>query len=266
MAFPGAVATTVDHYLHRSRRSYLNPYFSKRAIYALEPSIRERITKLCQRFETLMAEKQVVVLDKAFSALTADIITHYIYGEHYDYLDIPDFTTTLNSVFYDIAKGANFARFFPSFALLRKLPLRILRILSPGIADLLLHQEDIKNHMTAIMLDTQSKNSNSGMLESLVHDNIPAEERQLNRILNEGAVILLAGTETTARTLSVAFFYLLQDTTHLASIRTEVNAVRSFGKTPSLSELEHLPYLVSQSTEVVLRGLDSINRSIREVS
>ncbi|GAO14689.1 uncharacterized protein UV8b_04626 [Ustilaginoidea virens] len=244
LAFPGSLVTTVDHHLHRVRRGYLNPYFSKRSLHALETTVRERIGRLCQRLESLAATDEVVILDRAFGAMTADIITKYLYGEHYDYLGSPGFFVALTEMFYEITGGANLARFLPSTAiLLRKLPISILRRFSPGAATLLTHQQDIHRRMAALMADENARKANSGMLTSLLDDDIPAEEKGVTRILNEGIVILIAGTETTARSISVGLFYLLQDKEHIRKLREEIGAIRTSDETPPLSELERLPYL-----------------------
>lgn len=80
---PASTAATVDHDLHRARRGYLNPYFSKRSMVGLVLVIHERVGKLCMRLEEAMHQGQVISLDGAFSALTADVITLRFYGQHF---------------------------------------------------------------------------------------------------------------------------------------------------------------------------------------
>ena len=81
-AVPQASLATVDHDHHRLRRSIMNPYFSKRAVVQREALVHEKIDRLFTRLRDL----EVVDFDVAFAALTADIITHILYGQDFDYL------------------------------------------------------------------------------------------------------------------------------------------------------------------------------------
>ncbi|CRK12641.1 hypothetical protein BN1708_017156, partial [Verticillium longisporum] len=47
---PGSSFSTVAHDLHHLRRSALNPFFSARAVTALEPVLRAKVDKLAARF------------------------------------------------------------------------------------------------------------------------------------------------------------------------------------------------------------------------
>jgi cytochrome P450 len=68
---PGSILATVGHDLHRLRRGVLNPFFSKRVIASKEVEIREKIERLCRRFEMASESGEVLRVDVAYSALVS---------------------------------------------------------------------------------------------------------------------------------------------------------------------------------------------------
>ena len=84
------------------------------------------------------------------------------------------------------------------------------------------------------------------MFTALADPDLPAEERTLARLEDEGFVVLAAGTETTAYSLSVTLFHLLDNLDVLSKLYEEVKTVMPSPSTqPPLAVLENLPLLVS---------------------
>jgi hypothetical protein len=92
---------------------------------------------------------------------------------------------------------------------------------------------------------TESSKEVRTMFDSLTDPKLPACERTMSRIHDEG-MILLSGTEPTANALTVAAFHIINQKGILTIIRAEARA-NGLGdvKKASLAELEQLPYLVS---------------------
>lgn len=86
MGQPDATVATVDHDQHRVRRGYLSHHYSKRAVDALIPLISERIETLCARLEGVLKAGSRISLDKAFAAMTADVVYTQFFGARVDYL------------------------------------------------------------------------------------------------------------------------------------------------------------------------------------
>ncbi|KJZ68590.1 Trichodiene oxygenase [Hirsutella minnesotensis 3608] len=245
-AVPGSLAATIDHHQHRARRAYLNPYFSKRSIAAMEPLMYERLDRLCQHLEGSMEEGgKVVGLDSAFSALTADIITKRFYGEHFDYLGVPDHKIVVTDAFIGITRIFNFARFFPTLvSVFKKLPIPLIRLILPPVAELLGWQENVREKILTSIERNSTIDSKSIIISAFADGNIPAEERKIDRLLSEGSTILFGGTETTSRALSLGMFYLLSDMSQLIKLREELDTLPfSSNNNYSMSQLESLPYL-----------------------
>jgi cytochrome P450 len=248
-AVPASVAATIDHTHHRSRRGYMNPYFSKRAIVSLEPMIHERISALCRRMDEACEEGIPINLDRAFSAMTADIITTRFYGYHYNYLGLPDMLCSVREAFLGVSTIFHLARFVPSvIPILKRLPTAIIRCILPSVADFLELQDSIKANIVKTLQggDMDEASSRSVIIEALGDKRIPASERALDRLLDEGTVIIFAGTETSSRALAVAMFYLLDDMTMIDMLRDELLQLKETADEQlTLQQLESLPYLVS---------------------
>ncbi|KAE8356476.1 Trichodiene oxygenase [Aspergillus coremiiformis] len=263
---PAATAATVDHDQHRKRRGYLNPYFAKRAITGLEPTIHERVGKLLSRFDEHMKANQVLTLDGVFAALTADVITSRFYGQNQDYLGISDFHFVVRDGFLGLTRVYHLSRFLPSVVtLLKSMPYWVIRMILPPVADLLVMRDEIKERGVGEFLKSQTSDSKSSVLVgALGNPHIPAHERTVDRVLDEGTVILFAGTETTSRTLAITMFYLLSNPDVLKKLRDELDTLPpSEGNEYSLTQLENLPYLSGVIYEGFRLAYGPISRSSR---
>ena len=256
---PQAVLATVDHDLHRVRRGLLSSYFSKRSIVGLEPTIHERISRLCTRLEECKQQAQVVDLDSAFAALTADIVTCYFYGSHLDCLGNKSFKFAMRDAILGLIGFYHVTRFLPTLAsTIKKLPIAVVQLINPGAADMLRFQAEIERNVQSSLDDDdddgdgdeKSTKPKAVIVEALKDSNIPPEERTIHRMVDEGTTIIFAGTETTARALSVSMFHLLNNKLLLQELRKELMSLPPVeDHAYQLSQLETLPYLVIRPTE-----------------
>lgn len=69
---------------------------------------------------------------------------------------------------------------------------------------------------------------------------LPAPEKSLLRLEQEGALLVLAGTESPARSLLVLFYHLSTNPSVLCKLRNELNTVPA---STSWTQLQQLPYL-----------------------
>ncbi|THY33597.1 hypothetical protein D6D01_02197 [Aureobasidium pullulans] len=244
---PSSVAATIDHRLHRARRGYMNPYFAKRAIAELAPMIKERVSKLNSRLHEALETKRHVSLDRALAAMTADIITTRFYGEHFDYLGFPDFQMPIRDAFFGVSTIFHFGRFFPALiTALRKLPIPIIAKILPSVADFLRFEKEIKRRIDQMLNNEElaEKSKGSIILQALNDERIPESERSLARLLDEGLVIIFAGTETSSRALAVTMYHLLSDKDIIVRMRQELATIKRCDENGfSLQDLESLPYL-----------------------
>lgn len=246
---PTSTFATVSHNHHRLRRSALNPFFSKRAVSGAESLIWEKIERLCQRLQSACRTGAVLRLDAAYMALTMDIITHYAYGESYNYLAEEDFKLEWkNTVIGGSASGALIRQFPWAFPIMKSAPLALLRHAAPEAALLLQWQRMVRRQVDTILLNDRSgKKANGTIFQALLDSDLPAVEKSADRLQDEGQTLVGAGSETTAKTLTIITFYLLDDKTKLERLRAELQDVplRPGLDGSFLSQLDQLPYLVS---------------------
>ena len=69
---------------------------------------------------------------------------------------------------------------------------------------------------------------------------LPPQEKSLLRLEQEGTLLVLAGTESPAKTLTIIFFHLAANHSVLTKLRTELDTAPS---PASWTQLEQLPYL-----------------------
>jgi len=75
---------------------------------------------------------------------------------------------------------------------------------------------------------------------------VPAEEKTIDRLTEEGILFVVAGNETTGNALSIMTFHLLNNPNILQKLKKElIHAMPDPVVPASWQELEKLPYLVS---------------------
>lgn len=251
---PSSLVATISHDHHRIRRSFLSNYFSKRSIASLTPYIHQKVDQLIHRFEEAFRMDTVLQLQLDFAALTADVITHYSYGWSYGYLD--DINSSKGNDLVDAVSGLmcmfHINRFLPFLiTIFRAAPPSLLRWLQPSMADLF----DVKTRLRQQARDAlqkkavetaEDKGARTTIFDTLTSFDVPREERTLDRLEDESALLLGAGTETTARVITVAMFYIMSDKDVTRKLREELKTVLPTPTSKaSWTHLEKLPYLVS---------------------
>ncbi|OKL59413.1 hypothetical protein UA08_05083 [Talaromyces atroroseus] len=243
---PASTFATVSHDLHRIRRSALNPFFSKRAVYInAEQLIRDKLEMLCQRFSQACETQEVVRLDAAYMALTMDIITHYAFGKSYDYLAEPDFKLEWKeTVVGGSASGAVIRQLPWAFGIMKLLPLWLLSKIAREASLLLQWQQMVRQQVDAIIDKNRTGHKSNGTIfQALLDSDLSPEEKNADRLQDEAQTLVGAGSETTAKVLSIVTFYLLRNKEMLERLRQELSTVGLDSDKSPLSQIEQLPYL-----------------------
>jgi len=83
-------------------------------------------------------------------------------------------------------------------------------------------------------------------------EKLPAEEKTSKRLSDDGAILVVAASETPAKVLAIIHYHLMNKPAIMQKLRAELRAEMGNGKTiPSLNQLEKLPYL----TAILQEGL-----------
>ncbi|KAF7588956.1 hypothetical protein BBP40_004997 [Aspergillus hancockii] len=237
---PESMIATIGHSHHNLRRKILNKFFSKRSISNIQKLIRDKIEGLMGHFTKAHREKSVVNLYVAFSSLTADIISNDAYGTDYCFLDDVDRPNDVKVAAESLGPYGHILRLLPfDSPRLRRIPLNVMENFLPRAAKVTRLQERIGQQSKEAMSEQDT------LFASLNDPSLPAAERTLDWLQDEGFVLLGAGTETTSWALSTIMFYILKDKYIFFQLHEEVKAVMPQpNDVPNLSELETLPLLV----------------------
>jgi len=248
---PTSMVATTSHELHRFRRGLLNNFFSKRSVLALSSIIQEKLSKLMQRLETTYHDDNDAIfqLDNVYAALTADIISDYSWGESAGYLDDANFNNDIREALNEISEFSHINRFFPILStIMRAMPRRVLGWIRPGAMAVL----DMQDTITRSSVRNSRNSEKKTIFDALTNPAVPFEERSPRRLQDEGLIVVIGGTETTARVLTLGSHYIFRDCQLLLRLRNELRAVMPTPTTkPSWSDLEKLPYLVSQHYDYI---------------
>lgn len=240
----GTAFASITTESHRQRRAPLERFFSKQAITNMEPTIQKSVQQLSDRLRGAYQSQQVVSLDAAFAGLTSDIIHQYGLGIDSGNLEQEDFNESVRDGINALFKMTHFLHFFPILqTIFNSLPLWALQKMSP-YAYALTSQKTFIRHRVMDELHGQ-RTGKTPVIESLAGANVPSHLRGLERLTNEGFSMVVGGTETTARSLSVGIYHLLSDDRIQVKLRKELRSVMPTPEPcPTWNQLEQLPYLV----------------------
>ncbi|KAL4744321.1 hypothetical protein BDW72DRAFT_212832 [Aspergillus terricola var. indicus] len=250
---PTSMIATVDHEHHRLRRGILSSFFSKRSIRDISSLIKRRVQRLMERLLGFYQTESEVDLSAAFAALTADIITTYSYGESFNFLEDESFHSEVRNAIMETEKLDHISRLFPVvLTIIRHVPVWAFAIVKPATAVVAGIQKRVAEKSAKALRMTASSKEERTMFDALTDPKLPACERTLSRIHDEGMILLSGGTEPTANALTVAAFHIINQKDILTTMRAEVRA-SGIGdvKKASLTELEQLPYLTAVVNEAL---------------
>ncbi|EIT74394.1 hypothetical protein AO1008_03986 [Aspergillus oryzae 100-8] len=224
------------------RREALPPFFSKRNVLWLESVITEKVNQLCG-----------LTAKHAATKTPCSVVNNFLFAHQTDVLADEQEAARLRHNSHELLKGINMNKHFPWIPdTLEALPqLLTSPTMLPGLIDMLELFDRVRAELTTIITRISSNTSgekesiNTGakgsVYESVLDSpNLPASEKALLRLEQEGALLTLAGTESPAQTLNIIFYHLLANPSLLAKLREELATL------PTLStwiQLEQLPYL-----------------------
>jgi cytochrome P450 len=246
---PNASFGTVQHNQHRVRRGVLNPFFSKRSVVELSPIIQSKISHLLDRLRILKGAGEPVDLVLAYTALTVDIITEYAFARSMDNLDRLDWGRSWHKLVRDSSRLFHTGKQFPRLIrALFSLPDSVAQAMNPDLALFGVLHKMMRDNIEEVR---RSKGAaSSGRHRTIFHEllfdsDLPPEDLAMDRLVDEGVSVVVAGSVTVAHTLYRTSFELLSNPSKLATLRDEfaAHAAGSGGRPLSLQQLEQLPYL-----------------------
>ncbi len=224
------------------------------------------MNKLCDAIGAYSQSGQPVELHTAYVALTLDFISHYAFGESFGLLERRGFSPAWKRALIDSIEAGRVVRYFPWLAdIMKTLPESLVVALNKPIA-VFLHMQKVRNEIPPTFPKFYSakrvqdvrkqvegvfrrkwdpEKANKTIFEALLDSDLPPQEKTVDRLLGEGFILVGAGGETTAHTLAVLSFHLLNNPEILKKLRAELVEVMPDPCSPvSWQQLEQLPFLV----------------------
>ncbi|KAF1999717.1 cytochrome P450 [Amniculicola lignicola CBS 123094] len=236
----------ISHSLHRIRRGALSPFFSKQAVVRLEPFVQERVNRLCAFLKESREAKEVVNMCTAYAGLATDIVSAYSFGRHSNLVGDQAASAKWDSVLQSVVEANITLRHMPWLgAILMRLPDPIAGLISEPISFLGKFLKDMKAQVEATLAQKGEKSTeHRTIFEELRDSKLPPEERTVARLVDEAAIVVGAGSHTTAHTLAMMTYHLLNTPASLEKLLADLDsAMPDPNICLSWQELEQLPYL-----------------------
>ncbi|MCJ1267522.1 hypothetical protein MMC22_007407 [Lobaria immixta] len=240
-----SVGATLGHDLHRKRREALNPFFSKKSVTSLEPIISQKVQQLQHRLEDHTKQQTPINLSDVYFAFAMDVVSRYSFGHDNKLLEDAARSANLRENLSKLLLGVKFNQHFPWIVDgLEMLPVSLGKcLMPPGVLEMMEFSTRIRTEIQQVLDDrsTDSKGKERSIFYEL-RDNpsLPPSEKSLLRLEHEGTLLVMAGTESTAKSMTIAHFHLLANPQCMSKLRAELRTVPA---TASWTELEQLPYL-----------------------
>lgn len=217
--------------------------------------IKAKVDQLIQRLKSTAKDGTVLPLQRVFAAFTADVVTVCCYGASHDYLKQEVFQNQMIDAINYVMSMCHINKFLPLIPkLLRIIPISLLQAAGVYMADVIAVRDLIRKQASESLQQKENgldkiAPSPQNVFDMLASADVPPQEKTLRRLEEEGAAIFGAGTETTARALTVAMFHLISNDSMMYKLRDELKQVIPTPTTqPTWTELEQLPYLVGISS------------------
>ncbi|KAH7398962.1 cytochrome P450 [Phaeosphaeria sp. MPI-PUGE-AT-0046c] len=238
---------TVDHDLHRLRRIPLAKFFSRSMIARLEPELHVLVQKLCSKLLAQSGDDEPFDITMAYSCFTSDAISGYSFGQSFGLLDQKGWYPNFREPTASILRPVFIFRFFPWTKASAGLGKYLVDYVPVDIAMFIRTLQielPARVHQAKADLDAGITYERPTIFASLLQSDLQILDKEPQRLADEAAAVIGAGTETTSWALSVMTYHLLKKPELLAKLTAELKTVVNDPQNlPDWTVLESLPYL-----------------------
>lgn len=265
-----SVAAAEDFHLHKMRRDALNPFFTQKFVLSMEDAIAEKCTAAIELISSGLATEAPVNLSDIYFAFSNDLVKNFCFGTDNDLLSDLSEANRQRISLMRLLTGVKFTRSFGWFIdmISSVLPAAYRRrAIPPAVTDLINFKNQAGQDIEAVLADVKDKNRGRGSVFYELRDNedLPSHEKTVPRLQDEATILVMAGTESLAKSLQYASYYLLANPRMLQKLRDELSEARktSADNTLDLPVLLGLPYLTATIQETNRLTFGVTNRMLR---
>ena len=181
----------------------------------------------------------------------------YAYGRSDYRLERDDFGPDFHNAALESGKSAGLLKqMIWILHLMQSLPEWLAVLLSPSIDSVICIQRQVEQQIMQIKAQPRSTYcdlSHPTLFHEILQSNLPESDKSVNRLKDEAAIIVGAGTLTTSWALSLATYHLLASPRILRKLKTELLSAARVSDDPNipLSVLDSLPYLAAVIQETL---------------
>lgn len=235
----GLVASTGD--LWRGQRKLMSPFFTPRGVQAYADIMLRDGAKLFERWERLAASGQTVEMGEEMTLVTAAIILKALFSTETDeaIVEMRDTVETMIAFTNARQAGINLPLWVPTRSNRRYQAARdkVYAYIEALIAQRRAMPEDSwPDDLLTRLMQARDEETGEPMAEHLLRD--------------ESITLFFAGHETTARTMSAAWYALASNPEAANRLHQELDAVLG-DRYPTVEDLHRLPYTLQVIKEVL---------------
>jgi len=233
----------VANEVHHARfRKIFSPFFSDKSLRQNEAVIVKNIDLLIRRLKSQIKNtNEAADMVKWYNWTTFDIIGDLIYGKSFECLENSEYHPWLAVVLQNI-RLSSYVALMERYSILKKL---IMSTLPKSLLEKRsMHLEVIREKCGRL---SDSKNPNS-IIGSLAGTNPPLTTSELEANL---ALMTMAGSETSATTMSAATYYLATNKAAASKVSAEITAAFPRESDISWAAVQKLPYLTAVIKETL---------------
>lgn len=254
-----SLLATIDHDVHRRRRSAYANYFSKQSIQRYSAVIQGTVDKLCAKMEETVRDEKKINLMHAYSAMTGDVVTAYCFPKSYGLLDQPDFAPDFYNLWVSILSNSHVLKQFPwMFPLMLSFPEWFVDRFLPDIAVTNKWHREWRKQIQDVKSgadhdDREKRGGRPSIFETLLDSDLPPFDKSISRLVEDAQTLVGAGSITTSFALALGTYYIASDPNVHEKLMSELETAMPSPRKPSLTlgELEKLPYLTAVYFEIL---------------
>ncbi|GES60363.1 cytochrome P450 [Aspergillus terreus] len=247
LGYPESLISILDPAKHRNFRNTIAPLFSPASINLYAPRIHQLILKTASKIAEGLETGQPISIQRLFRCFGVDMVYVTLFGRSDEFVEK---YTQSHGLIESMDQFTDRMWLIKHFPFLNKFTQRLpSRFQLPGYARFLKQCENW-------VKETQARRAKGQMTTeegiTTVFDAMlqPSEEndhrsRTLTELIDEAALLIIAGSDTSAYTLTCATYYLLTTPLALAALREELDSAKSSIQECNWGEIRKLPYLMA---------------------
>ncbi|KAI9374451.1 cytochrome P450 [Aspergillus egyptiacus] len=256
LIYPNALISIMDPKRHRLFRNTIAPLFSPAAIELCAPRVQEVILKAAANIEQGLCTGEVVDMQRLFRCFSVDVIYVTLFGQPDEFVKDYQHPHGLIASMDQITRGMWLAKHFP---IINEIAPRLPPALSaPALSGYSQFRKQCEAWVEGVRERRRQGQFTTPDGITTIFDAMlqPNEEggyqaRSSKELIDEAALFILAGSDTSAYTLTMATYYLLTNPDAMSRLRSELDPVRAYIRAGNWEEVRKLPYLMAVVKETL---------------